>query len=243
MIKQDNHVFQGIKQDSSPITQESKFLWDAFNIRFTIRDYNTSTLTMTNERGTTFVSEMKGVYVGYCTVGSYLVVFTSFTENNEHTNYIYRIGNNALGRVDNIYIGNLNIRPENELQTLGIYEGDLVQKVYWVDGVNQPRVINIMADKLLYNKDYPDLSVIEKSKLYPKGCFDFVQELSLDEEISVKREEGGGTFSPGIIQYAFSYYNKYGQESNIILLSYLIFPMLLEEEVQKMLYLILSIYL
>lgn len=215
MIKQDNHVFQGIKQDSSPITQESKFLWDAFNIRFTIRDYNTSTLTMTNERGTTFVSEMKGVYVGYCTVGSYLVVFTSFTENNEHTNYIYRIGNNALGRVDNIYIGNLNIRPENELQTLGIYEGDLVQKVYWVDGVNQPRVINIMADKLLYNKDYPDLSVIEKSKLYPKGCFDFVQELSLDEEISVKREEGGGTFSPGIIQYAFSYYNKYGQESNI----------------------------
>ena len=104
---------------------------------------------------------------------------------------------------------------ENPLQTLGIYEGDLVQKVYRVDGINQQRVINVVADKLMYDKDISELTSIEKSKLYPQGCFDFVQELSLNEEITVTREEGGGAFPPGTIQSAFSYYNNYGQESKL----------------------------
>lgn len=114
-----------------------------------------------------------------------------------------------------MYRGNLNMDTKHPAQTLGIYEGELVQKVYWVDGKNQPRSINIVADKLRYNKDISELTEEEKSKLYPQGCFDFTQELELNEEVTVTREEGGGAFSPGTIQYAFSYYNRYGQESNI----------------------------
>lgn len=211
-MKQDMHVFQGMRRDNHPIRQESKFLWEAHNIRFTARDDNTL-LSMTNERGTKLIDvTIQGQYVGHCVLGEYLVVFTRYVNSdNTKTNHIYRVS-----KVDDtwsstkIYDGELNMEPTHPAQTLGIHEGELVQKVYWVDGVNQPRSINIVADKLLEKNLSTDMK-----EIYPEGCFDFTQELQLKEEVTVTREEGGGSFSPGTIQYAFSYYNRYGQESNL----------------------------
>lgn len=215
-MRQDFHVFQGMRQDNHPIRQESKYLWEAHNIRFTARDDSTL-LSMTNERGTKIVDRLiVGSYIGHCVVGNYLVVFT--VNNKDSTlNYIHRIEKKADGWVATIlYTGNLKMDIEHPIQALGIYEGELVQKVYWVDGKNQPRSINVVADRLLFEgKDIMELSDADKNNLYPEGCFDFTQELLLNEEITVTREEGGGAFSPGTIQYAFSYYNRHGQESNL----------------------------
>lgn len=215
-MRQDFHVFQGMRQDNHPIRQESKYLWEAHNIRFTARDDSTL-LSMTNEKGTKIIAKLiVGSYIGHCVVGNYLVVFT--VNNKDSTlNYIHRIEKKADGWVATIlYIGNLNMDVEHPIQALGIYEGELVQKVYWVDGKNQPRSINIVANRLLFkDKDIMELSDADKNNLYPEGCFDFTQELLLNEEITVTREEGGGAFSPGTIQYAFSYYNRHGQESNL----------------------------
>lgn len=215
-MRQDFHVFQGMRQDNHPIRQESKYLWEAHNIRFTARDDSTL-LSMTNERGTKIVDRLiVGSYIGHCVVGNYLVVFT--VNNKDSTlNYIHRIEKKADGWVATIlYTGNLKMDVEHPIQALGIYEGELVQKVYWVDGKNQPRSINVVADRLLFEgKDIMELSDADKNNLYPEGCFDFTQELLLNEEITVTREEGGGAFSPGTIQYAFSYYNRHGQESNL----------------------------
>ena len=55
MMKQDFHVFQGMRQDNHQIRQESKYLWEAHNIRFTAREGNTL-LSMTNEKGTELLS-------------------------------------------------------------------------------------------------------------------------------------------------------------------------------------------
>ena len=215
-MRQDFHVFQGMRQDNHPIRQESKYLWEAHNIRFTARD-NSTLLSMTNEKGTKIITRLiVGSYIGHCVVGNYLVVFT--VNNKDSTlNYIHRIEKKADGWVATIlYTGNLNMDVEHPIQALGIYEGELVQKVYWVDGKNQPRSINVVADRLLFEgKDIMELSDADKNNLYPEGCFDFTQELLLNEEITVTREEGGGAFSPGTIQYAFSYYNRHGQESNL----------------------------
>lgn len=212
-MRQDFHVFQGMRQDNHPIRQESKHLWEAHNIRFTARD-NSTLLSMTNEKGTKIITRLiVGSYIGHCVVGNYLVVFTV----NNKLNYIHRIEKKADGWVATIlYTGNLKMDVEHPIQALGIYEGELVQKVYWVDGKNQPRSINVVADRLLFeDKDITELSDADKNNLYPEGCFDFTQELLLNEEITVTREEGGGAFSPGTIQYAFSYYNRHGQESNL----------------------------
>ena len=222
MMKQDFHVFQGMRQDNHQIRQESKYLWEAHNIRFTAREGNTL-LSMTNEKGTELLSNnesttMEGEYIGHCVLGKYLVVFTYVWSPVpfKRFNHIYRISNiDEELKVDLLVNKPLGIPSGSTIQTLGIYEGENVQKVYWVDNVNQPRVINIKADALMYGRDISELTDGEKDKLYPTGCFDFIQTLALEEEIEVKREDGGGSFSSGTIQYAFSYYNKFGQESNI----------------------------
>lgn len=197
-MKEENHVFQGLKRDTHQIRQKSEFLWDAHNIRLTNREDNTL-LSITNEKGTSGpLSYFLESYVGHCVLGKYLVVFTA----NEASgySYIYRVEkvDDAYNSVI-LYEGNLNLSPKHPIEALGIYETEFVQKVYWVDGINQPRVINIVKDNPNYSED----------------SFNFVQSLKLEEKIGVLKMYGEGVFSPGTIQYAFTYYNKYGQESNI----------------------------
>lgn len=211
MMQEENHIFQGMRRGNHEIKQDSKFLWDAHNIRLTNRDDNTS-FSITNERGTEEVFiDFDGHYVGHCVVGKYLIVFTA-TVNKPIYSHIYRVEIvDGQFRNEKLYEDKdiLGLSPYNPIEALGSYENELIQKVYWIDGVHQPRVINVVADKLR------DIVIDNENRntLYPEG-FDFVKELKLDETVSIQRIEGG-TFSPGVIQYAFSYYNKYGTESNI----------------------------
>lgn len=203
IMREENHMFQGLRRDNHQIKQESKFLWDALNIRLTNRDDSTL-LSITNEKGTldTGVS-LDGKYVGHCVVSKYLIVFTHDEENKY--NYIYKVylENNEYITTE-LFSGTNDDTtklwtPDNPIEAFGVYENDLVQKVYWVDGVNQPRVINICRE----NENYTHES------------FDFVQTLKLEESVQVEKQYSEGLFAPGTIQYAFTYYNKYGQETNI----------------------------
>lgn len=203
-MQEDNHIFQGLRRDNHQIRQDAKFLWDAHNIRITNREDNTL-LSLTNEKGTSdSLVEFQGYYVGHCVLGKYLVVFTATidTEGNSTSTHIYRVEKTNLG-YDTLTLyedeGQLNISPNFPIEALGSYENDAVQKVYWVDGRNQPRVINIMKTDGGYN---PEL-------------LGFVPILNLNETVEITKNYGTGVFAPGVIQYAFTYYIKYGQESNI----------------------------
>lgn len=102
--------------------------------------------------------------------------------------------------IETIYNGNLKFRVQNPIETLGVYEAEAIQKVYWLDGINQPRVINIAAN----NPNYDDNS------------FDFLPTLKLTETVNVTKVFGySGLFPSGVIQYAFTYSRNYGQESAI----------------------------
>lgn len=230
-MQEENHVFQGLSRDNHPIKQKAELLWDAHNIRLTNRDDSTL-LSITNERGPkpSGVSLM-GFYVGHCVVGKYLVVFTAMDDNSQH--WIYRIEEKEDGTYRAIIIFSEGDDWEegwtykNPIEAIGVYETELVQKVYWVDGKHQPRVINVAKLELTYddpevledklneaeedNHGNPNLG----TTLYTSDSFDFVRELKLREKVDISRIEGLGMFSPGTIQYAFSYYNKYEQETNI----------------------------
>lgn len=106
-----------------------------------------------------------------------------------------------------LYSGNLKFDVQHPLETLVSYESSSVQKVYWTDGKRQPRVINVTAE----NTSYTGTS------------FDFIPELKLNEKVYIKKQLSGGNFAPGVIQYLFTYYNKYGQESNIFYTSPLLY--------------------
>ena len=120
-----------------------------------------------------------------------------------------------------IYAGNLNFDEEHPLETLVSYEAEHIQKVYWTDGINQPRMINIAAsNEKLERWNHPDTADIEHEGVPSEEVetfFDFVPTIDLSATLSITQEmASSGTFAPGVIQYCFTYFNKHGQQSNVI---------------------------
>lgn len=220
MMREENHVFQGMRRDNHPIKQDSQFLWDARNIRITNREGD-SMLSITNEKGTSdpLLSFTNSYYVGHCIVGKYLVIFMG-SDDPADMSVIYRVEKNDNGFSyvilyrDKEGANLLELNPDYPIQSFGYVESEFVQKVYWIDGKHQPRVINVALPELkeITFQEGEDLT----DKLgYTQYSFDFVQSLSLKERVTVSQVYGSGSFAPGTIQYAFTYYNRYGSESNI----------------------------
>lgn len=109
-----------------------------------------------------------------------------------------------------LYAGNLNFDAKHPCETITFFENEDIQKVYWTDGKNQPRVINIK--KVKYNTGLDTQ-------------FDFIQEVDLKEDVEItKKTNGAGLFPPCTVKYAITYYRKYGQETNIVYDSPLFYP-------------------
>ena len=142
---------------------------------------------------------LSGSYCGKCETSDSVVIFTY----DGYVNYIYNVKSyGAELHVDTIYKGGLNITPENMVDAIFRFESEDVQKVYWVDGVNQPRVINIA-----------------KPVNYDKGSaqFDFISTVDSVPRIDIRKEyNSSGLFPAGTIQYGVSYYNKFGSETNLL---------------------------
>ena len=204
----DNHIFTGMQKDLSISKHPENYLFDAQNIRINLNEQS-NMLSITNERGPLLALNtiVQGTqYLGHCLIGKYLVVFSK-----GEWDYITRIDLEKLSKnpldknaTIELFNGTLNFQADHPIEAIASYENEKIQKVYWTDGINQPRVINIVTD-------YNSLFGKELCTLY-----DFVRELSLNEEVKVQKIlGGGGLFPSGVIQYAITYYDKFGQETNI----------------------------
>lgn len=202
----DKHIFQSLQQDSAEIYQEPAALRDALNIRITDRD-NPTQFSITTEKGANLVSSsMTGNYIGHCKITDNMaIVFTQDTAT-----YIYKVEyiNEKYNEEIIAQIASPILDGDVGLKTLFVYENEKTQKVYWVQPTRPPRVINI--SKYIETPD---------SKITNTSIFDFVPELQLNETLNIEKTYGGGVFSPGVIQYGITYYNLYGQESNLAIVS------------------------
>lgn len=144
-------------------------------------------------------SKILGNYVGHAILDDYLILFTH--SEVDSTDYIYRLeykDDTITGIVR--YYGNLEL-PES-IETLAYYESEDIQKVYWVDGIHNPRFINIIGSTI-NGKD--------------ASYFDFSPKISSYPLVSITKEyDGNGIFPSGVIQYFISYYNKYGTETGVV---------------------------
>lgn len=207
---------KGMIRDTSISKASNELAFENFNIRVTARDHDTL-LSVTNERGNLPIDirnektgegepellPIDGTLIGYSVLNSYLVLFTT-EEANDH---IYRICYHALedpewtGR--ELYSGDLNFNVENPIEALSNYESEGVQKVYWVDGLNLPRFINIADSQL-------------DSTINRNGLFDFIIKVDKYPVLSVTKQfVGSSTVPSGVLQYVCTYSNEGGQETNI----------------------------
>lgn len=200
MIKQAQYIIKGMNRDTSISKVSPEFSFENMNIRITARDHDTL-LSITNERGNREIPNVtiNGVLLGYCVLNEYLILFHKTTEDNlDYISLVTETDNRFS--LNTLYSGNLNFNTLNPIESVGIYENENIQKVYWVDGLNQPRMINIKEDVTRFNNTY----------------FNFIRPIGGNEEINiVKKSLSSGIFAPGVIQYSFSYYTLHGQESNI----------------------------
>lgn len=213
-----NWKTKGMNRDISVSAFNPEFAFENLNIRLATNEGNTM-MSWVNERGPkkltlhidmkpwltskyeeNFTNSINGIPIGTAVLNHKLVLFTS-------SDYIYVFEKSKdsaytlQGKI--LYRGSLGFSPNYPIETVVSYESENIQKVYWTDGLNQPRVINIAP------------AMDSKTAKYNDSSFDFVPELALRETVTVSKMYGAGEFPPGVIQYAFTYYNKYGQESNI----------------------------
>lgn len=209
-----NWKTKGMNRDMSVSAFNPEFAFENHNLRLATNEGNTM-MSWVNERGTKkitlniatglweenfgntkYINYITGIPVGTAVLNHKLIIFTC-------SDYIYvfeksiKDENTLEGKI--LYFGTLGFSPEYPIETLVSYESENIQKVYWTDNKNQPRVINIVGS-------------IEKDN---DNQFDFVPQLQLKEKVNVTKVFGTGEFPSGVIQYAFTYYNKNGQESNI----------------------------
>ena len=201
MQKQVQYIIKGMQRDPSISKAMSDFSFENMNIRITAREENTL-LSVTNEKGNKEVvlgTTIEGILLGHCVLNNFVILFSKGEEDN-----IYRIESTSDGyNIKLLYSGNLGFNTSNPIEAIGIYENENIQKVYWTDGLNQPRVINIVSDE-------------ETMSNWSDNSFDFVRTMGLQEQVNIDRNlVANGVFAPGVLQYSFSYYNRYGQESNI----------------------------
>ena len=154
---------------------------------------------------------IEGTVLGVQVINEYAIVFSK-SEYNDNICKIY-LQDGKLVKQD-IFSGNLSFSVNNPIESIGIYETENIQKVYWVDGINQPRVINVSD---------AGIKRIKPGNIYQ---FDFLPRIADDTGVDVNIEKlklSGGNFPAGVVQYAISYFNLYGQQTGIIYQSPLLY--------------------
>lgn len=239
MLKATPFRIKGMNRDTAVSLFNPEFAYENKNIRILPTNENTL-LNITNERGNKdlYIKDIgeyiDGVPIGQSFIDNEIILFTvgdkkyevpninfnpsglnvkninsnSFTISNilsAENDSIYKLwfdkSDELVGK--KIFSGTLNFNYKYPIETISFYENPDIKKVYWTDGLNPPRVINIAAADNINNK-------------WDSDSFNFVRTLNLKEDIRItKNNSDSGMFSPGTIQYVFTYFDKYGQESNI----------------------------
>lgn len=215
--KQIRIVPRGMRQDTSVTKFSPEFSFANYNIRIDTTNSNTLlTVSNINDDLNVFTEDStlgRQYYLGYATLNEYLVVFSKDVDNlinpTDHIR-VFTI-NTITGNLElinnGIYTSNLNFSKEHLIETISFYENEQIQKVYFIDGINSPRVINIVNIPTLIPTSFDSTDTI----------FDFVPVIGSDlSSISCIKETSGGSFSTGSIQYAYSYISIEGAETKLI---------------------------
>jgi hypothetical protein len=112
-----------------------------------------------------------------------------------------------------LYCRNLSFSTLNPIQGLFNFENENIQKIYWVDGVNQLRFINIKHNTL--NGDLENLIDLDSNSVSIVGDYNLSQPV-------LENITGGGIHTAGVIQYSYNLYKLNGSQTTISPVSELI---------------------
>lgn len=215
-------VNKGMRRDLSVSKTGESSAYDNRNIRITATDKDTL-LSVTNERGNRKIDSLSfsGTLIGHAVLNDYIVLFTA----EGSASRIYRVhydGSTFSGIL--LYEGKLGFDTEHPIETIVDYETEDIQKVYWLDGKNVLRFINI-SDTYLeahlehgYTLDNPKFTFAGYN-----DWFDSTRSSVATPAVTLTKDNSGNSRANGVTQYFMTYYNKNGQQTGIIYSSPLVY--------------------
>lgn len=138
--------------------------------------------------------------------------FIIFSTNNNGLDCIWQLIDETF-ELKLLYLRNLNFSTEKPIQILNNYENAKIDKIYWVDGYEQMKFINIHHS--IDNEDLEEL--IDLSSV----SINIISDVNFNN-INIDEINYGGNHTSGMIQYAYSYYKINGSESTLSPLSIII---------------------
>ncbi len=148
------------------------------------------------------------IIIGNCKTNNGFIIATT---NNNGLDCIWYLTDNF--NLTLLYLRNLNFSEDNPLQILNNYENNKIDKIYWIDGKEQMKFLNIYHS--IDNNDLEELIDLSSTSLNVTSEVNLINPII--EDISY-----GGTHTSGMIQYAYSYYKINGSQSSLSPLSELI---------------------
>lgn len=230
--QQQFKIVKGLNQDIDIQSSNPEQAFRLFNIKNQTLD-NSNSGNLTNEKGNSEIKVLDNNGNRFNIAGKILGIIQCtpsmaviFTYVSNHQNIIYRViydskQNALIARIT--ASGDFGIPPTYvsgkaiDISGLFVYEHSELQKIYWVDGVNQLRYLNIADSYLNSLIEYGEnAEIVHPAYVTEVNRLNSSPTFKVDHHIEVKRIPGGGVFSPGVIQWAFTYFNKYGAETNIV---------------------------
>lgn len=220
-VKATTWRIRGMNRDTDPLVFSNEFAYENRNIRITASSDSTL-LGITNIKGTSKIQniELQGTPIGTATISNYLILFTTIYKeeatnpvpNENYPDTIYRIkftGDEVEANI--IAHGNFNFSTLNPIETIPYWEAEDVINIYWTDGRNQIRKINIV-DSGIFSGD-GNITPIDSV-----DGLDFITSFDSApiEDVTIEKQYSVGNFPSGVIQYFITAYNKFGNETNIL---------------------------
>ena len=241
MEKTVRHSFKGMMKDISKSNFPNEFYFEGKNIRITASDSQSLT-SITNEKGNTLVAIIPTPTINYSTkvitYGSKTLNYTtseidylsqsgvqSIIGHTNTRNNIILFTTDGLGfdciwkmnyetyDITLLYLRNLQFSINNPIQAINNFENQFIDKVFWVDGINQMRFINI--NHSIANGDLEELIDISENVINMVGKTILDQPLITDIVT-------GGTHTSGMIQYAYNLYRLNSSQTKVSPLSELV---------------------
>jgi hypothetical protein len=142
-----------------------------------------------------------------------IILFTTDGNGFDCVWELENVSNSSAVNITLKYMRDLNFSKSNPIQAIYNYENKAIEKVYWVDGVNQLRFINLRQS--IANKDLEELIDMSAAVVDSVGTFNTSQP-KLVEVLS------GGSNTSGMVQYGYNLYRINGSQTTISPLSQII---------------------
>lgn len=209
----------GMNRDLSPNDYPNVCYYDAENFRVVVDNSDgMSSSSMSTVKGnlSSFILPTDTVLLGYAVLRDYLVILAKNSTDTTTPDRIYKILVSEIldttslpvtlsdvhikNGGDLVYRADLGFDLNYPIRVVANYENSSVQKIYWVDGLNTLKHLNI-----IHNDTYNDLVNLDSQllEILPNHTYGTYE---LEESI-------GGHLKAGRIQYSYQLYSVSGTET------------------------------